>query len=76
MKAPSFSVNSSSLVCFEIYLFFTSKEVSSYSLSESEKHWLARWNLGGKPYLGKMKQVCGQMGRFEAVTRKRRPLCL
>lgn len=74
MKAPSFSVNSSVLVCLEIYLFFTSKEVGSYSLSESEKHWLARWNLGGKPYLGKMKQVCGQMGRFEAVQKEKTPV--
>ena len=48
----------------------TYKEVGNYSLSE--KHWLAGWNH----CLGKMKQVCGQVGRSEAAVRKRSSLCL
>ena len=50
----------------------THKEVGNYSLSEFEKHWLPRWNH----CLGKMKQVCGQVGRSEAAVRKRLSLCL
>ena len=45
----------------------THKEVGNCSLSEFEKHWLPRWNH----CLGKMKQVCGQVGRSEAAVRKR-----